>query len=450
MDNVLDYMDESFFLDFKAHGQGPLIQFTWIYDHDVDIDALRRFHRNLGTGLLGRCIERSPLPFGRSRWTTWSPPADLAIDATARPRSEITAWLNEQASLPIDVQSGPPWRFGVLPLAEGGAAVTLVVPHVVTDLVGMSITVAEAVNGTTRDFGYPRAHSQTKTQRLLTDLRQLGRDLPHMAKALVAAPLAAKEIPLKVRAGRETGLMRRDRGVLAVRSDPDELVVLPSVTVFADVAHWDERAKSLGGTSNSMLIGFAAKLCELLGWVDSEGVANLVMPVSERTPGDTRGNALTGVPLTVDPAAATDLPSIRAKVKAGLSTLDQIRKLYLAPLPLTPLVPQIATRKIQDVVLSSASITCSHAGDLDPATNRPDGTDAEWFYARHARKAELTTRAFLQRAGGMFFPISCGRINGRIYACICYGDADGSTTTEELTAMVRRALAEFGVTATIE
>ena len=44
----------------------------------------------------------------------------------------------------------------------------------------------------------------------------------------------------------------------------------------------------------------------------------------------------------------------------------------------------------------------------------------------------------------------CGRINGRIYACICYGDAEGTTTTEELTAVVRQALDEFGITATIE
>ncbi len=103
MDNVLDYLDESFYMDFRAQGHGPQIQFVWIYDHDVDLAALRRFHQNLGTGLLSRCVERSPLPFGRSRWVKWTPPADFDIAERARPRSELAAWVDEQSSVPIQI-----------------------------------------------------------------------------------------------------------------------------------------------------------------------------------------------------------------------------------------------------------------------------------------------------------------------------------------------------------
>jgi len=91
MDNTLDYIDQASFLGLRALGHGPVIQFSWIYGHDVDLDALRRFHHNLGRGLLGRRIQRSPLPFGRHRWIAWPGPADIAVEAAALPRSEVLA-----------------------------------------------------------------------------------------------------------------------------------------------------------------------------------------------------------------------------------------------------------------------------------------------------------------------------------------------------------------------
>src|SRR5690349_16731800 len=68
-DNTIDLGDQASFTGLRALGRGPLIQYTWIYEHPIDLDGLRRLHRNLGSGgLLGRRIERSPLPFGRHRW----------------------------------------------------------------------------------------------------------------------------------------------------------------------------------------------------------------------------------------------------------------------------------------------------------------------------------------------------------------------------------------------
>ncbi|WP_264020301.1 acyl carrier protein, partial [Mycolicibacterium setense] len=61
-DDRLAYLDQAAFLGLRA-GYGSLIQMIWIYDRAVDVEGLRRFHRNLGCGLLGRRIERSPLPF---------------------------------------------------------------------------------------------------------------------------------------------------------------------------------------------------------------------------------------------------------------------------------------------------------------------------------------------------------------------------------------------------
>jgi hypothetical protein len=451
--NVLDYMDESFFLDFRAQGHGVMIQFVWIYEHDVDLVALGRFHQNLGHGLLSRRIEHSPLPFGRSRWVQWNPPAEFEIAEKARPRSELTAWTDEQAAVPISLDPGPPWRLAVQPLLEGGAAVTLVVAHGVADGVGLSNAVSDAVNGVTTDLGYPPAHSRTKVRALREDARQLIRDLPHVLKALVTAPKAAKELPLRLRPGLKSGLVRRggatkSSAVVRVNTGGDE--PLPSVTALVDTESWDERAKSMGGTSNSLLIGLTLRLCDVFRWLDADGLVNLTIPVNEREAEDTRGNALTGVSLTLQPSLAADLVAIRAAVKAALSRLSELRNLILAPLPLTPFVPTFIADRFQYVLFRSANITCSHAGDLDPATNRPDGTEAEWFYARHARAEEMADRDFLRRAGGLFFPVASGRLGGRVYVSVCYANADGSTTTEWLTDVVRQVFDEFDLPAVMQ
>ncbi len=466
--NLLDYMDQTFFLDFVSQKHGPpLIQFIWIYEHEVDLAALRRFHANLGQGLLGRCVERSPLPFGRHRWVRWTPPADFDIAAHPRHRGEVTDWADDQAAAPIDFEFGPPWRLSVLPLADGGAAVSLVVAHGVADGMLMSMSVADAVNGITSDPGYPPPRSRTRGRALREDLRETLRDLPDVAKALVKAPLAARAVPdqVRIRAGRERGVTRRKGlarrdggGSPAVRgtntdlvrtADLGRVVRLRSVTGFVDIAHWDERAKALGGASNPLLLGIAARLCRTLGWVDTEGLACFTIPVSERTPGDTRGNALTGVSLNVDPATATDLQGIRAGVKTALSTLTEARNQLLAPLPLTPFVPKFVARQLQDVLLKIATLTVSHFGDLDPAVNRPDGTDAEWFYVRHGRWAEGVTVDYLQRAGGLFLPLPSGRIGGRFHLTVSYANSDGSLTTEGLKAALQSAFDDFGVSGVI-
>src|SRR6516162_11486018 len=52
VDNQLAHMDQVSFLGVRALGYGALVQFEWIYNRPVNIEGLRRFHRNLGYGLL--------------------------------------------------------------------------------------------------------------------------------------------------------------------------------------------------------------------------------------------------------------------------------------------------------------------------------------------------------------------------------------------------------------
>jgi hypothetical protein len=144
MSNVLDLVDQSFFRLEQAAGVG---QCVWVYDRPVDIDGLRRFHEHLQRGRLSRRIERSPLPFGRHRWVSPSDQPELEIVATPRPREEFDAWLDEQANIPLDAEHGPGWHLAMLPFTDGGAAVSLVLTHCLTDGIGGCVAIVEAACG---------------------------------------------------------------------------------------------------------------------------------------------------------------------------------------------------------------------------------------------------------------------------------------------------------------
>jgi len=440
VDTTIDYMDQASFLGLRALGHAPVIQWTWIYRRDVDLDGLRRFHHNLGRGLLGRRIERSPLPFGRHRWITCRGPADIAIASESRSNRDVQAWLDEQAALPIDPEHGPSWRLALQPLIEGGAVVTLVASHTVVDGVGLVIAVTEAATGITRDLDYPAAGSRTKRQALLEDSRAVVRDVPGMAKSLMSTVKMAGK-------NRADIVSKKPRATLAV-VEPTRTVIVPAVTVHVDIEQWDERAASLGGTANSLSLGFAARLGYRLGWVAEDGSVTISVPVNERLPEDNRGNALTAVTLIADPhTVTTDLTSVRSGLKTALTDLADTRNELLAALPLTPLVPRSAARRVEGLVLKSKVIGSSHVGDLDPAANRPDGTDADSFAAR---MAEHITSDHLRRVGGIFFPLVAGRVHGEVWVSIGFCNADATTTREQLKEVAVLALADFRMTGTVE
>ena len=440
MDNTLAYIDQASFLGFRALGHGPLIQLTWIYNHDVDLDALQQFQRALGSGMLGRRVERSPLPFGRHHWVRWAGPDKLDVSPIRKPRSEVPDWIEERLRLTIDPEYGPPWHLGVQPLAGGGAAVSLVVSHTVGDGVGIALAVAEAAAGAVREPGYPAPAAQSGMRTLLGDTRAVVRSVPEMGRAVVAAGRLARD--------------NRDDVASSVRKSAPagahgQLVQVPSVTAYVDAADWDRRAGELGGTSNSLFLGVAARLGQVLGRVADDGMVHLAVPVSERTEDDLRGNALTGITVTADPASVTaDLTGVRKAIKQALTTLDDARNQLLSPLPLTPLIPRALARRLEGMALGNdVVIGCSNIGELQPAANRPDGSDADAFAIRSVESR--TTRADLHRLGGLLFLMSA-RVNGLVSVTISFGEPSGSNTRDDLAAAVRLVLDDFTVPGLVE
>ncbi|WP_231999276.1 hypothetical protein [Mycobacterium sp. 1081908.1] len=443
MDNRLAHMDQASFLGLRALGYGAHVQFNWVYNRPANIDGLRRFHRNLGYGLLGRLVEPSPLPFARDRWVVSRGPEDIDIAETPRPRADLNAWLHERACLPLDPEYGPGWHIGVLPLDDGGTAVCLTTSHTLVDGLGILQAISDAATGRTRHLGYPHRGSRRRGRAALRDARQTIASAPELARAVAATVRIARH--------------RRKDVVASMTSSPpsprraahDPPVAVPYLTAYVDVASWDACAKGIGGNSFTLLAGFAGRLGARMGRVCDDGTVTLAFPVSDRTEDDTRGNAVVFPTISVDPAhLSSDLGEVRLKFKQAFADLTEITAELLGPLPLASLAPKWAARRAAGMGLGAASlpIGCSNVGDMPPATNRPDGTEADYTSGRLIEPG--INRRALERMGGQLF-VASGRVHGKIFLAVNAYLGGRTNSQTALREDVSRTLDEFGLAAEI-
>ncbi len=420
-------------------------QVVWVYEHAIDFDGLRRFHHNLGHGLLGRRIERSPLPFARDRWISDRGPSDIDVAECARPRAEVSEWADERAQLPTDSERGPGWHLGVLPLTDGSTAVSLVVSHYLIDGLGLVVALVDALLGNTRDLGYPPPRSRTRLRAVVQDARQTARDAPEVARGLVVAAKLAR------RRRHDVARFPASRPIAVGGGDGDDAVVVPGITICMDLDDWDARAKALGATSNTLVAGLAAKLGEHMGRRRAaDGAVTLQLPISERAEGDTRANAMSFARVTVDPTrVTTDLRDARAAINQALRTLRETPNEALQTLWLTPFTPKRALRRMADSMFADPDLPvfCSNLGDLGSVVNRLDGTDAEYAYARGIR--QHVTRQWLEQIGGQMQLLSL-RIPGKIVITVLAYQPGAENTKPALRELAARTLAEFDLTGEID
>jgi hypothetical protein len=330
----------------------------------------------------------------------------------------------------------------VLPFTDGGAGVSFVISHCLIDGVGLCEALADAASGRHDPISWPAAGSRRRGHALREDARQTMRDIPAMGRAVVAAARFAR----RNRGGHGSGTQLPS----ALRSPfvgPDERVAPPMATIFVDADEWDARAHSLGGTSNALLAGLAARLAQRVGRVAADSSVTLALPVNERTADDTRANAITAVDITVDPAAAaTDLRAIRAALKQALIRRQEVPDERWALLPLTPLLPQWLIRRMASVALGGATTSgSSNLGALNPAANRPDGTDADHFAMRTLYPG--VTKATMHHTGGMLGLLS-GRVDGQVFVSVYAYQPDRPNSNDDLWRDLSSALSDFSLTAT--
>jgi hypothetical protein len=270
------------------------------------------------------------------------------------------------------------------------------------------------------------------------DARQTLRDIPGIGRAVVAAAHFARRH--RDRAGSATALHTTPT------AEADERVSLSTATILLNADEWDARAHALGGTGNTLLAGFAARLAQRVGRVNGDGSATPSIPVNERTAGDTRANAITNVDITVDPApATTDLREIRAATKQALIRHQEVPDERWALLPLVPLLPQRLVRRLVGVATGgTTNVVSSNLGVVNPAANRPDGTDADHFAMKSLYPG--VTTAIMQRTGGVLALLS-GRSHGQVFVSVLAYQPDRPNSNDVLRQDLSSVLSEFSLTA---
>ncbi|MGA9356723.1 MAG: hypothetical protein ACLP3C_18800 [Mycobacterium sp.] len=441
MNNVLGLFDQTYFTGERVTGATGVLQCVWVYDRAIDIDGLRRFHRHLQRGRLSRRIERSPLPFARYRWVSAGVQSDLEIVEKPLPRNEFDAWLRERANTTaLDAEHGPEWHLAAIPFTDGGAGVSLVISHSLTDGVGLCAALADAANGRHDPISWPAAGSRPRWRAVREDARQTARDLPDIGRALKAAARLARR-----GVGASTA---PSTSAPALLGGADEPITMPTATIFVDADEWDARARSLGGTPNSLLTALAARLAQRAGRVTADGSVTLDMPVNERSPEDTRANAVTNVDFTVDPAlATTDLREIRAATKQAIMRRHEAPDERWLLMPLVPLLPEWLLRRMVGVAADNATgVVASNLGEVNPAAYRPDGTDADCF----AIKSEVPgmTKGFMHRTGGML-ALASGRVGRQIFVSVAGYQPGGPNSNGDVQRNLAGALNDFSLTGSI-
>jgi len=135
--------------------------------------------------------------------------------------------------------------------------------------------------------------------------------------------------------------------------------------------------------------------------------------------------------------------------QAILAAMENAGDELLAPLPLAAMTPVWVARKVAGMAVggSSLPVTCSNLGDLPPAANQPDGTDADYAYMRNFEPD--VKKSTLEAMGGQLF-LASGRGRGKVFTRI-YAYLPGRPNTKnELREVVSRTFAEFDLNAEID
>jgi hypothetical protein len=322
-------------------------------------------------------------------------PDSIAVSTGERARSEVWDWANERAKIPVDPETGPGWHLAVQPLTGGGSAVSLVFSHTIADGAASTLSIVSAVEGHAWDLGYPEPGTRPFGRALREDIGTTARLLPGIPSSLVGTVRLQRQ---QAAANPRPKTAKAKKPVAT--SGSKEPVTVPMVAASIDAETFDKKVAELSGTRNAFVAALAARLGHALGRVDDNGMVMLTFPVSERTDGDTRGNALNVITVTVDPSTVvSDLGPLRKAVKDALVEMQATRDAMMAPLPLIPFVPKFLMAQVEKAVLQEGQpIGCSNAGDMPPALSRIDGTEADFFIGRMIENG-VTETAFARRGG---------------------------------------------------
>lgn len=294
--DFLSCVDQGSFLGLLTLNRGPIVHLTWRYSHQPADAEINQFNNRLADGLLGRLVQPSALPFGRHRWVANPTATPVTWFRSSIHQDELAASRSSLINLPIDPEHGPGWRLAVQSLAGGGCAISLLVSHTVADGEGVGIAVTEAISGQYSRCQHPARMSRWLPRALISDCAESLRTLPDLFSAI--GFLLRRYRPMKSKLGYR---LPKTQSCVATERKSAVTVALVQVTMERDAV--DEASAVRGVAANTLVASFTAHLASHMGRVNAFGRVTLVLPVSDRTAGDCRGNALRSISLNIDPCA---------------------------------------------------------------------------------------------------------------------------------------------------
>lgn len=438
-DNVLCYMDQASFVGLRALGRQPVLSLTWFYPQPIDNAAVAQFNEELAKGLLGRLLQRSPLPWGRHRWVSSPMPAPVAWFHDPLTIERLPELRTKLAELTIDPEHGPGWRLAVQQLDGGGAALSILVSHTIADGQAVVQAIAAAVNGQPLEHGFPAPSWRWSPMRLAHDSMDSLRALPDVWHALKVLTFRGRPEASTIR-HTSTEPLKNDQSTSAA------VTSVPLIQIIMDTARCEERASVLKVKRNTLISALAVQLALRMGRLDATGRVNLVLPVSDRQPGERRGNALSSVTVKTDPVTCRSNPQqLQTEIRAALTQLDKDGDGVSDVIPLVPYVPLWLARNMEQLAIrADLSVGCSLLGDLPPELSGPCGKAALLQFSI----LETFTAEALTRLGGQLFLLGYS-LGGQTLVTVCGYTPGRITTRAQLMPLAQEALADIGLDGTI-
>jgi hypothetical protein len=416
------------------------LHFTWIYPHRLEVAAVDLFNERIARGLLGRLLQRSPLPFGRHRWVVNSAPAPITWVLEEISADRLPAWRSSLVDLPVDPEYGPGWRLAVQCIEGGGCAMSILISHTIADCQAALQAIVEASTDSAFQPRFPIASRRWSFNRILRDSQECLRALPDVLRAL----------SLLVRQGniRDNNLLRSaGRPHLTGAHEFETVVDVPLVSVVMDSVEFAGRAQSLNVASNSLFMLLAVRLAFRMGRVNPEGHVNLVLPVSDRRAGDTRGNALSSVTIVADPELCIKEPlRLQRQARSALTKLIRNGDPLTTLLPLVPFIPLALVRHLEDALLGTdLAVACTLLPPVRPELGRVC-SEASFL---QMSGLERYTAPVLARMGGRLY-LTCYRFGEREVVTISGYSPKFATTRSAIAELVRDSLADIGLRGTVD
>ena len=448
----LSFFDQLAFELHRLTGRNQLMQCLWIYDTDVNREALEAVFARMLVHRGNRLIEPSALPFGRPRWVRDDrPQVSVQYGDAVLPRAQLMTWANAHARLPIDPIAGPAWYLAVQGFDDGTHVISMFGSHLLSDGIAALRGIESVIVESPAASPYQTRRARGALTGVVADVGQACRDIPRTVGAVAKiAGLALRQRRRVMPAVAEVPAAPVVQRPIA--ADAAQIVNLPAVTVVVAVPVWNARAAALGGHLQSLLVAYCARVAmHLQRRRPADGAVSLVIPVDQRDgPTDDRALAMGFRSMTLDPESVTeDLGAAHAALTSALNGTEK-RNSMEALLPIIAWMPRATTAAMINRLFNYASarpVTCSNIGELPTVLGRIDGTPCRRLIARAVDVH--VTRGELERTHGHLV-IVASRYNDHLSIAIEAYETGADYSVERLRDIAFRALADFGLDGQVE